>query len=115
MVSIAEYYLSRDEVKKLRDTCKKLEDKITQVLRDIQDILFVDKSKSIARLLPSFYDRRPFSNILTMESESSEVSNDSGNISYQILAKKFFSKRIQEEVAAQKVKTNSNLSRGAGH
>ena len=115
ILSIAENYLSRDEVKKLRDTCKKLEDKITQVLRDIQDILFVDKSKSIARLLPSFYDRRPFSNILTMESESSEVSNDSGNISYQILAKKFFSKRIQEEVAAQKVKTNSNLSRGAGH
>ena len=115
LVSIAENYLSRDEVKKLRDTCKKLEDKITQVLRDIQDILFVNKSKSIARLLPSFYDRRPFSNILTMESESSEASNDSGNISYQILAKKFFSKRIQEEVAAQKVKTNSNLSRGAGN
>ena len=108
---IAENYLFRDELKKLLDTCKKLEDKITQVLRDIEDILFVDKSKSIARLLPSFYDRRPFTNILTLESESSEASNNSGNISYQILAKQFFSKRIQDEVAAQKVQTNSNLRR----
>ena len=98
-------------MKKLLETCKKLEDKITQVLSDVQDILFVDKSKSIARLLPSFYDRRPFTNILTTESEGSEASNNSGNISYQILAKKFFSRRIQEEVAAQKVQTNHNLRR----
>jgi len=93
----------RDELKKLLDTCKKLEVKITQVLNEIQDILFVEKSQSIARLLPSFYDRRPFTNILTSESEGSEASNNSGNISYQILAKLFFSKRIQEEVAAQKI------------
>ena len=84
-------------MKKLLETCKKLEDKITQVLSDIQDILFVDKSKSIARLLPSFYDRRPFTNILTTESEGSEASNNSGNISYQILAKLIW-KLQQEEV-----------------
>ena len=93
-------------MKKLLDTCKKLEDKITQVLSEIQDILFIDKSKSITRLLPSFYDRRPFTNILTSESEGSKASNNSGNISYQRLAKQFFSRRIQEEVAAQKVQTN---------
>ena len=98
-------------MKKLLDTCKKLEDKITQVLSEIQDILFIDKSKSIARLLPSFYDRRPFTNILTTESEGSEASNNNGNISYQRLAKQFFSRRIQEEVAAQKVQTNPNRCR----
>ena len=89
-------------MKKLQNTCTKLEDRITQGLSDIDDILFVNKSESVARLLPSFYDREPFTNILTMENEGPGDSN-SENISYQILAKQFFSKRVQEEVAAQKV------------
>ena len=94
--------MSRGELKKLQNTCTKLEDKITQVLSDIDDILFINKSESVARLLPSFYDRKPFTNILTMENERPE-DNHSENISYQILARKFFLKKIQEEVAAQKV------------
>lgn len=89
-------------MKKLQKTFAKLEDQITRVLSDIDDILFINKSESVARLLPSFYDRKPFTNILTMENEVPGNSNTE-NISYQVLAKQFFSKRIQEEVAAQKV------------
>ena len=75
------------------------------MLSDVEDILFINKSESVTRLLPSFYDRKPFTNILTIEDEASEDSN-SENISYQTLAKQFFSKRIQEEAAAQKVQIN---------
>ena len=103
--------MSRGELKKLLNTCKKLEENITQVLSDVEDILFINKSESVTRLLPSFYDRKPFTNILTIEDEASEDSNsekdgNSENISYQTLAKHFFSKRIQEEAAAQKVQIN---------
>ena len=97
--------MSRGELKKLLNTCKKLEENITQVLSDVEDILFINKSESVTRLLPSFYDRKPFRDILTMQNEASEDSN-SENISYQTLAKQFFSKRIQEEAAAQKVQIN---------
>ena len=92
-------------MKKLLNSCKELEENITQVLSDVEDILFINKSESVTRLLPSFYDRKPFRDILTMQNEASEDSN-SDNISYQTLAKHFFSKRIQEEAAAQKVQIN---------
>ena len=97
--------MSRGELKKLLNTCKKLEENITQVLSDVEDILFINKSESVTRLLPSFYDRKPFTNILKIENEASEDSN-SEKISYQTMAKHFFSKRIQEEAAAQKVQIN---------
>ena len=95
--------MSRGELKKLQNTCTKLEAEITRVLSDIDDILFINKSESVARLLPSFYDRKPFTNILTMENDGPEDSF-SENISYQVLAKQFFSKRIREEASAQKVR-----------
>ena len=95
--------MSRGELKKLQSTCTKLEAEITRVLSDIDDILFINKSESVARLLPSFYDRKPFTNILTMENDGPEDSF-SENISYQVLAQQFFSKRIREEVSAQKVR-----------
>ena len=98
--------MSRGELKKLQNTCSKLEAEITRVLSEIDDILFINKSESVARLLPSFYDRKPFTNILTMENDGPE---DSENISYQVLARQFFSKRIQEEVAAQKVRIKINV------
>ena len=96
--------MSRGELKKLLKTCKQLEDKISQVLSDVEDILFLNKSDSVTRLLPSFYDREHFSNIFNMDKESVQEGSNTEDRSYQKLATIFFSKRIQEEVAAQKVR-----------
>ena len=51
------------------------------------------------RLLPSYYDRNPFKKIL--QPDHKKENNE--ELSYQNLAKKFFSIKIQEEATRRKV------------
>ena len=92
-------------MKKLLNSCQKLEEQVARVLRDVEEILFINKSEAQPRLLSSFYDRKPFTNLLEDQSPDEDDSPADGeNVSYQRLAKIFFSKRIQEEAATNKVK-----------
>ena len=54
-----------------------------------------------SRLIPSFYDRRPYFGLISKDSNNSV--SESEDASYQLMAKKLFTSRIQEEVARLKV------------
>ena len=54
-----------------------------------------------SRLIPSFYDRKPYFELISKDNNSVSESEDA---SYQLMAKKLFTSRIQEEVACLKVK-----------
>ena len=102
----------RNELKKLLNSCQKLEEQVARVLRDVEEILFINKSEAQPRLLSSFYDRKPFTNLLEDQSPDEDDSPADGeNVSYQRLAKIFFSKRIQEEAATNKVKNENSFKR----
>merc|ERR1711874_626292 len=49
-----------------------------------------------SRLVPSFYDRRPYFGLISKDSNS---LSDSEDVSYQLMARQLFTSRIQEEVA----------------
>ena len=60
-----------------------------------------------SRLIPSFYDRKPYFGLISKDNNSVSESEDA---SYQLMAKKLFTSRIQEEVARLKVKHRGEIS-----
>lgn len=61
-----------------------------------------------SRLVPSFYDRRPYFGLISKDSNS---LSDSEDVSYQLMARQLFTSRIQEEVARLQVRQREdNLS-----
>ena len=61
-----------------------------------------------SRLIPSFYDRRPYFGLISKDSNS---LSDSEDVSYQLMARQLFTSRIQEEVARLQVRQREdNLS-----
>ena len=61
---------------------------------DYQDFL------QTSRLVPSFYDRRPYFSLISKDNNS---VSDCEDVSYQLMARKLFTSRIREEVARLKV------------
>ena len=53
-----------------------------------------------SRLIPSFYDRRPYFGLISKDNNSVSESED---VSYQLMARKLFTSRIREEVTRLKV------------
>ena len=61
-----------------------------------------------SRLVPSFYDRKPYFGLISKDSNS---LSDSEDVSYQLMARQLFTSRIQEEVARLQVRQREdNLS-----
>jgi len=60
---------------------------------DYQDFL------QTSRLVPSFYDRRPYFSLISKDNNS---VSDCEDVSYQLMARKLFTSRIREEVARLK-------------
>ena len=60
-----------------------------------------------SRLVPSFYDRRPYFGLISKDSNS---LSDSEDVSYQLMARQLFTSRIQEEVARLQVKQRQDIS-----
>ena len=92
--------LFRDEILKLKERFEDSDTHCRRLLKEIDQCLFVNKDRQQLRLLPSFYDRKPFKKILFSDQE--DVVEDE-EVSYQNLARKFFSIKIQEEATKKKV------------
>ena len=60
-----------------------------------------------SRLVPSFYDRRPYFGLISKDSNS---LSDSEDVSYQLMARQLFTSRIQEEVARLQVRQREDIS-----
>ena len=66
-------------------------------MRQVENYLFL---KNKARLIPSFYDRKPFRDLLNCD-DSEELTDEN---SFQSLAMLHFTSRIKEEARANKVR-----------
>ena len=97
---IAYFILSRNEILKLQESFEDSDKHCRGLLNQIDQCLFVNTDKQQMRLLPSFYDRKPFKKILFSDHVDVDKNEE---VSYQNLAKKFFSTKIQEEATKKKV------------
>jgi len=91
----------RDAVLKLKENFEDTEQHCGGLLKEINQCLFVNLEEGQMRLLPSYYDRNPFKKIL----QPDHKKENSEELSYQNLAKKFFSIKIQEEATRRKLST----------
>merc|ERR1712126_684577 len=91
-----------DEILKFKERFEDSETHFRGLLKEIDQCLFVNKDRQQLRLLPSFYDRKPFKKILFSDQE--DVVEDE-EVSYQNLATKFSSIKIQEEATKKKLST----------
>ena len=85
---------------KLKENFEDTEQHCGGLLKEINQCLFVNLEEGQMRLLPSYYDRNPFKKIL----QPDHKKENSEELSYQNLAKKFFSIKIQEEATRRKVR-----------
>ena len=95
----------RNEVSKLNQTFNNVSQECDKLLGQINSCLYVGKHQ---RLVPSFYDREPFSRLLNNQGDTDEEPL-TNNTSFQTLSKLHFSHRIQEEVKAKKLSTADHL------
>ena len=81
------------------------------LLRTLHQVIFFtagtedDDLLKTSRLVPSFYDREPYFRLIS--SHSTPLSEE---VSYQLMAKKCFTSKIQEEVARIKVRLRSLIA-----
>ena len=88
----------------------------SELLNTLDQVLFLTPNTNntdyqgflqTSRLVPSFYDRRPYFGLISKDNNS--VSSESEDVSYQLMARKLFTSRIQEEVARLKVKHRGEM------
>ena len=103
----------RDEVMQL-DLQEDRAAEYTELLSTLDKVMFLTENTNntnyqdflqTSRLVPSFYDRRPYFGLISKDNNSLPESEE---VSYQLMARKLFSSRIREEVA--RIKVNHLLS-----
>ena len=103
----------RDEVMQL-DLQEDRAAEYTELLSTLDKVMFITENTNntnyqdflqTSRLVPSFYDRRPYFGLISKDNNSLPESEE---VSYQLMARKLFSSRIREEVA--RIKVNHLLS-----
>ena len=88
----------------------------TELLSTLDQVLFLSPDTNstnyqeflqTSRLVPSFYDRRPYFGLISKDNKSEPECEA---VSYQLMARKLFTSRIREEVARLKVTQQAEIS-----